>query len=141
MRATYFYSGMADVAAETGDRDYQSAVMSLWDNMVNKKYYVTGGIGSGFSSILPGGGVVLTNAQVFGNKGAIGGGIVSVGARVTLTNSSVGGNSGLAGGGIAWLPDFSAGAPVTADPSIDVSLTNSSASDNYASIAGGGFFI
>lgn len=50
VRATYFYSGMADIAAETGDRDYQSAVMSLWDNMVNKKYYVTGGIGSGETS-------------------------------------------------------------------------------------------
>lgn len=41
---------MADVAAETGDIDYQSAVMSLWDNMVNKKYYLTGGIGSGETS-------------------------------------------------------------------------------------------
>jgi DUF1680 family protein len=50
VRATYFYSGMADIAAETGDHDYQSAVMSLWDNMVNKKYYVTGGIGSGETS-------------------------------------------------------------------------------------------
>jgi DUF1680 family protein len=50
VRATYFYSGMADIAAETGDQDYQSAVLSLWDNMVNKKYYVTGGIGSGDTS-------------------------------------------------------------------------------------------
>ena len=50
VRATYTYSGMADVAAETHDVDYQSAVMSLWDNMVNKKYYVTGGIGSGETS-------------------------------------------------------------------------------------------
>jgi DUF1680 family protein len=50
VRATYFYSGMADIAAETGDRDYQSAVLSLWDNMVNKKYYLTGGIGSGETS-------------------------------------------------------------------------------------------
>ncbi|HVU56408.1 MAG TPA: beta-L-arabinofuranosidase domain-containing protein [Puia sp.] len=50
VRATYTYSGMADVAAETGDMDYQSAVLSLWDNMVNKKYYVTGGIGSGETS-------------------------------------------------------------------------------------------
>jgi DUF1680 family protein len=38
VRAAYFYSGMADIAAETGDKDYQSAVVSLWDNMVNKKY-------------------------------------------------------------------------------------------------------
>jgi hypothetical protein len=50
VRAAYNYSGMADVAAETHDVDYQSAVMSLWDNMVNKKYYVTGGIGSGETS-------------------------------------------------------------------------------------------
>jgi uncharacterized protein len=50
VRAAYCYSGMADVAAETGDVDYQSAVMSLWDNIVNKKYYVTGGIGSGESA-------------------------------------------------------------------------------------------
>jgi DUF1680 family protein len=50
VRATYFYSGMADIAAETHDHDYQSAVISLWDNMVNKKYYLTGGIGSGETS-------------------------------------------------------------------------------------------
>lgn len=50
VRAVYFYSGMADVAAETGDVDYESAVMSLWDNMVNKKYYLTGGVGSGETS-------------------------------------------------------------------------------------------
>ena len=50
VRAVYSYSGMADVATETGDLDYRSAVMSLWDNIVNKKYYVTGGIGSGETS-------------------------------------------------------------------------------------------
>ena len=50
VRATYFYSGMADIAAETQDPDYQSAVISIWDNMVNKKYYLTGGIGSGETS-------------------------------------------------------------------------------------------
>ena len=50
VRAMYTYSGMADVAVETHDPDYQSAVMSLWDNLVNKKYYVTGGVGSGETS-------------------------------------------------------------------------------------------
>jgi DUF1680 family protein len=50
VRAVYCYSGMADIAAETGDVDYQSAVMSLWDNIVNKKLYLTGGIGSGETS-------------------------------------------------------------------------------------------
>jgi len=47
VRATYTYSGMADVAVETHDPDYQSAVKSLWDNIVNRKYYLTGGIGTG----------------------------------------------------------------------------------------------
>lgn len=61
VRAVYTYSGMADVAAETGDTDYQSAVMSLWDNMVNKKYYVTGGVGSGETSEGFGGNYSLGN--------------------------------------------------------------------------------
>jgi uncharacterized protein len=50
VRLSYNCSAMADVAAETGDADYQSAVMSLWDNLVNKKLYITGGIGSGETS-------------------------------------------------------------------------------------------
>jgi len=50
VRAVYNYSGMADVAVETRDPEYHSAVRSLWDNIVNKKYYVTGGVGSGETS-------------------------------------------------------------------------------------------
>jgi hypothetical protein len=50
VRAAYTFSGMADLAAETHDTDYQSAALSLWDNLVNKKYYLTGGIGSGETS-------------------------------------------------------------------------------------------
>jgi len=50
VRAVYNYSGMADIATETHDVDYQSAVLSLWDNLTNKKYYLTGGVGSGETS-------------------------------------------------------------------------------------------
>ena len=50
VRAVYTYSGMADVAVETHDVDYQSAVKSLWDNIVHQKYYLTGGVGSGETS-------------------------------------------------------------------------------------------
>ena len=50
VRAMYTYSGMADVAVETHDVDYQSAVKSLWNNVVHRKYYLTGGIGSGETS-------------------------------------------------------------------------------------------
>jgi DUF1680 family protein len=61
VRATYNYSAMADIAAETGDVDYQSAVMSLWNNLTNKKYYFTGGIGSGETSEGFGGNYSLRN--------------------------------------------------------------------------------
>lgn len=47
VRAVYGYAGMADIAMETGDADYRSAVQSLSDSIVDRKYYITGGIGSG----------------------------------------------------------------------------------------------
>lgn len=50
VRAVYSYAGMVDIAMRTGDVDYHSAVMSIWDNLVNRKYYVTGGVGSGETS-------------------------------------------------------------------------------------------
>ena len=50
VRAVYSYAGMADVVLATGDQDYLSAVESIWDNMVHRKYYITGGIGSGETS-------------------------------------------------------------------------------------------
>lgn len=50
VRAVYSYAAMADIARETGDVDYHSATRSLWDNIVNRKYYLTGGVGSGETS-------------------------------------------------------------------------------------------
>jgi DUF1680 family protein len=50
VRAVYSYSAMADVVLETGDIDYLSAVRSLWDSIVHRKYYLTGGVGSGETS-------------------------------------------------------------------------------------------
>jgi DUF1680 family protein len=46
VRATYMYSGMADVAAMTGDQNYIKAIDAIWENVVNKKMYLTGGIGA-----------------------------------------------------------------------------------------------
>lgn len=46
VRAVYMYSGMADVAALTGDAEYQAAIDKIWNNVVSKKYYITGGIGA-----------------------------------------------------------------------------------------------
>jgi len=46
VRATYMYSGMADVAAITGDMNYLHAIDKIWDDIVNYKIYLTGGIGA-----------------------------------------------------------------------------------------------
>jgi DUF1680 family protein len=46
VRATYMYSGMADVAALTGDASYIKAIDKIWDNVAGKKLYITGGIGA-----------------------------------------------------------------------------------------------
>ena len=46
VRAMYLYSGMADVAALTGDSAYIKAIDKIWDNMVGKKMYVQGSIGA-----------------------------------------------------------------------------------------------
>ena len=46
VRAAYMYSAMADVAALTGDEAYQQALNKLWEDVVFRKMYLTGGIGS-----------------------------------------------------------------------------------------------
>ena len=46
VRAAYMYAGMADVAALSGDKDYIKAIDAIWDNIVTKKLYITGGIGA-----------------------------------------------------------------------------------------------
>jgi len=46
VRAGYLYSGMADVASLTGDRDYVRALDRIWQDVVSKKLYLTGGVGA-----------------------------------------------------------------------------------------------
>lgn len=46
VRAGYMYAGMADVAALTGDQDYLKAIDAIYQNIVSKKYYITGGVGA-----------------------------------------------------------------------------------------------
>ncbi len=45
VRAMYIYSGMADVAAETGDRTLVPSLKRLWENVTAKRMHVTGGLG------------------------------------------------------------------------------------------------
>ena len=46
VRAGYMYAGMADVAALTGNKGYIDAIDRIWDNIISKKYYITGGVGA-----------------------------------------------------------------------------------------------
>ena len=46
VRAGYLYSGVADVAALTGNLDYINAIDKIWNNVVSKKMYITGGLGA-----------------------------------------------------------------------------------------------
>jgi hypothetical protein len=46
VRAAYMYSAMADVAALTNDARYAAALDRLWEDVVYRKLYLTGGIGA-----------------------------------------------------------------------------------------------
>ncbi len=46
VRANYMYSGMADVAALTGDQRYLDAITKIWNNVVDTKLHLTGGCGA-----------------------------------------------------------------------------------------------
>lgn len=46
VRAVYMYTAMADLAAEDGDEKLLAACRRLWNNIVQKKMYITGGIGA-----------------------------------------------------------------------------------------------
>ncbi len=46
VRAMYLYTGAADVAVQTGDAGYVNAMKKVWEDVVYRNMYVTGGIGS-----------------------------------------------------------------------------------------------
>ncbi len=46
VRATYLYSGMADIAATTGDTTFIPALEAIWHDIVDKKMHITGGLGA-----------------------------------------------------------------------------------------------
>ena len=46
VRAVYMYSAMADVAEEYQDKELMEACENLWENITQKRMYITGGIGS-----------------------------------------------------------------------------------------------
>ncbi|MCB0847863.1 MAG: glycoside hydrolase family 127 protein, partial [Bacteroidetes bacterium] len=65
VRAGYLYSGMADVAALTGDSAYITALDALWENVVSKKLYITGGIGARHQGEAFDDNYILPNAEAY----------------------------------------------------------------------------
>lgn len=65
VRAAYLYTGMADVAALTGDTKYVDAIDTIWGDVVSGKLYVTGGIGAVGGSEGFGGRYELPNATAY----------------------------------------------------------------------------
>ncbi|MFC0182254.1 glycoside hydrolase family 127 protein [Pseudarcicella hirudinis] len=50
VRAMYLYTGAADVASITGDEGYIRSMKTVWDDVVHRNMYITGGIGSSGSN-------------------------------------------------------------------------------------------
>ena len=50
VRAMYMYTGAADVASQTGDTGYMKAMKTVWEDVVFRNMYITGGIGSAGSN-------------------------------------------------------------------------------------------
>ena len=50
VRAMYMYTGAADVATYTGDAGYMNAMKTVWEDVVHRNMYITGGIGSAGSN-------------------------------------------------------------------------------------------
>jgi uncharacterized protein len=46
VRAMYLFSAMAEISSETGEKELQTACRRLWNNVINKRMYITGGVGS-----------------------------------------------------------------------------------------------
>lgn len=65
VRAGYLYAGAADVAALTGDAEYALALDLIWENVVSKKMYLTGGVGASASGEAFGDNYALPNASAY----------------------------------------------------------------------------
>ncbi|WP_461451568.1 aceric acid hydrolase [Mucilaginibacter sp.] len=55
VRANYLYAGAADVYAETGDTTLMHTLNLVWNDVVNRKLYVTGGCGALYDGVSPDG--------------------------------------------------------------------------------------
>ena len=68
VRATYLYAGVADLYMETGDEELRAVLESCFENMVNTKMYITGGLGALYTGASPFGDLIGSKRvhQAFG---------------------------------------------------------------------------
>ncbi len=48
VRAMYFYTAVADLANQSNDQNLKKVIKKLWDDLIETKLYITGGVGSSF---------------------------------------------------------------------------------------------
>jgi Uncharacterized protein conserved in bacteria len=65
VRAEYMYAGMTDIAAIYKDSKYLNAVNKIWENVVNCKTYITGGVGSRHDGEMFGNNYELPNLSAY----------------------------------------------------------------------------
>lgn len=73
VRANYLYTAMTDAAILLDDPEYSAAVDTLWSNVVNRKIYVTGGLGARYAGESYGDDYELPNASYCETCAAIAG--------------------------------------------------------------------
>ncbi len=88
VRAVYMYAGMTDIAALYGDSGYREAIDKLWDNMVSRKMYITGGLGARHDGEAFGDNYELPNLTAYSETCAAIGGIYWADRMFRLTGNS-----------------------------------------------------
>jgi len=88
VRAVYMYAGMTDIAALYGDPGYRNAIDKLWNNMIGKKMYVTGGLGARHDGEAFGDNYELPNLTAYSETCAAIGGVYWAERMFRLTGNS-----------------------------------------------------
>lgn len=65
VRAMYLYSGVTDIVALTGDKEYVQTLDTIWHDVVTRKLYVTGGVGARHHGEAFGGAYELPNDTAY----------------------------------------------------------------------------
>jgi DUF1680 family protein len=87
VRATLLWTGLVTAAMATGRDDYLSEARRLWDNMVDRRMYITGGLGSSAEQERFGADYELPNNGYLETCAAVGGGFFHHNMNLALTDA------------------------------------------------------